>query len=99
MREPLGALAVYPTLAYDWGMPQYDRAERRRAQRNGRERGVRIYVPAEELERMGIDPSDPSPLFYRLWGSSTGAGYFRLYREPSSTVSRRAAEPNSESCS
>lgn len=48
---------------------RYDPARRRRAKRTGRERGCWLYVPAEELERAGIDPTGPPP-WYRVWGRS-----------------------------
>jgi hypothetical protein len=48
---------------------RYDRAERRRSERRGRERGVRIYIPAAELRRAGIDPHGPAPE-YKLWANA-----------------------------
>jgi hypothetical protein len=46
----------------------------------GREKGCRVYIAADELERAGYDPSGPAP-FYRVWGSSRGGLFIRLYRE------------------
>jgi hypothetical protein len=53
---------------------------RRRSHRIGRERGVRIYIPAEELEAAGVDVNGPAP-FYRTWGFRRGSVIVRLYRE------------------
>lgn len=47
-------------------MPRYDPAARRRGVRKGRERGVWIFVPAEELERIAVDPRAAAP-WYRIW--------------------------------
>lgn len=47
-------------------MAQYDQATRRRSVRKGRERGVWIFIPAEELVGAGVDPKADPP-FYRLW--------------------------------
>jgi len=44
-------------------MPGYDSALRRRGRRSGRERGCWTYIPAEELSRVGIDPTGPPPLY------------------------------------
>jgi hypothetical protein len=35
-------------------------------------------VPAEELKKAGWDPHGPTP-FYRVWGSSRGGLFVRLY--------------------
>jgi len=59
-------------------MGRYDAAERKAATRAGRRRGCYIYVPAEELEKAGWDPHGPTP-FYRVWGSSRGGLFVRLY--------------------
>jgi len=58
---------------------RYDAAERRQAKRAGRERGCWLYVPAEELLKAGIDLDGPAPR-YRVWGSSRGGLFVRLYR-------------------
>ena len=47
-------------------IPGYDPAARRRGVRRGRERGCWLYVPAEELERIGVDPKGAAP-WYRIW--------------------------------
>ena len=39
------------------------KGERRRAQRAGREKGLRVFVPAEALALAGIDPDGPPPLY------------------------------------
>lgn len=59
---------------------RYDPHERRRAQRQGRERGCHVYIPGEELERAGWPLDRPTP-WYRVWGSSRGSVLVRLYRE------------------
>ncbi|HWE82788.1 MAG TPA: hypothetical protein VG265_14150 [Gaiellaceae bacterium] len=58
----------------------YDRVRRRRAQRKQREKGVSLYVPAEELVRAGIDPDGPEP-FYRVWGVPGGRVLVNFYDE------------------
>jgi hypothetical protein len=60
---------------------RYDAARRRKATRGGRDRGVRVYIPAEELLKAGYDPDGPPP-YFRVWGSSRGGLFVRLYREP-----------------
>jgi hypothetical protein len=59
---------------------RYDSGKRRRSTRGGRDRGVRVYIAAEELEKAGYPPDGPAP-FYRVWGSSRGGLFVRLYRE------------------
>lgn len=59
----------------------YDHAERRQSARRGRERGCHIYIAADELEAAGFDPYTEPPPFYRVWGSSRGGVFVRLYRE------------------
>lgn len=59
---------------------RYDARARRRSQRRGREKGCHVYIPAEELQRAGYSPDDPPP-WYRVWGSSRGGLFIRLYRE------------------
>ncbi len=59
---------------------RYDTQERRQAKRSGRETGCWAYIPAEELERAGIDPAGPPP-FYRTWGTARGGVFVRLYKE------------------
>jgi hypothetical protein len=39
-----------------------------------------VYIAAEELEKAGYPPDGPAP-FYRVWGSSRGGLFVRLYRE------------------
>lgn len=60
-------------------MPSHDPGQRRQSLRHGRERGCWVYVPAEELEKAGIDLGGPAPL-YRTWGSRRGSILLRLYR-------------------
>lgn len=59
---------------------RHDPAKRRKTQRRGREKGCWVYVAAEQLARAGYDPSGPAP-FYRVWPSSRGGLFIRLYRE------------------
>lgn len=59
---------------------RYDSGQRRMAQRSGRERGCWVYIPAEELQKAGIAPDDPPPL-YRTWGTRRGGVLVRLYRD------------------
>jgi hypothetical protein len=60
---------------------RYDHAERRRAQRRGRQKGCSVYIPAEELQKAGFAPDEPPP-YFRVWGSARGGVFLRLYREP-----------------
>lgn len=53
---------------------------RRQASRTQRERGCWVYIPAEELQKAGIDPHGDAP-YYRTWGSRRGSVLVRLYRE------------------
>lgn len=59
--------------------PQYDPARRRRSTRKQRERGAWIYVSQDELRRAGWEDGSPPP-FYRVWGSSRGGLFIRLYK-------------------
>lgn len=61
-------------------MPVYDPARRRRGVRKGRERGVWIYVPAEELRAAGVDPHAEAP-WYRVW-TRRRTVLVQLYPEP-----------------
>lgn len=61
-------------------MKRYDSARRRRTKRSGRERGCWAYIPAEELLKAGIDPTDPPP-YCRTWGTKRGGVFVRLYKE------------------
>jgi hypothetical protein len=60
---------------------KYDQAARRKSERRGRERGIRVFIPAAELRKAGIDPHGPAPE-YKLWGNADrGASVFvKLYR-------------------
>jgi hypothetical protein len=44
-----------------------DTAALKRCQRRGRERGWWVYIAAEQLEQMGVDPQNPEPPLYRVW--------------------------------
>lgn len=59
---------------------RHDPAKRRQSKRSGREAGCWTYIAAEQLAKAGYDPSGPAP-FYRVWGSSRGGLFIRLYRE------------------
>jgi len=59
---------------------RYDAMARRRSFRVGRERGVRIFIPEEELEAAGFKGDEPAP-FYRTWGYRRGSVIVRFYRE------------------
>lgn len=62
----------------------YDLARRRKATRGGRDRGCRVYIPAEELERAGIDPNGPEPYFTTRGFQRSRNGHtviVSLYRE------------------
>lgn len=59
---------------------RYDAARRRQGKRTGRERGCWLYVPAEELEKAGVDVTGPPP-FYRVWGTRRGGLVARFYGE------------------
>lgn len=56
---------------------RHDPAKRRRSQRAGKEKGVRIYIAAAELRAAGIDPHGPAPE-YRVWPDTTKRGGMRL---------------------
>lgn len=62
-------------------MPSHDTAQRRRAQRRGREAGCWVYVTAEALQKAGWAAGEPPP-FYRTWGSTRGTAVVRFYKEP-----------------
>jgi hypothetical protein len=59
---------------------RYHAGLRRQAQRHGREKGCRVNIPMEELRKAGWDVDGPPP-YYRVWGSSRGGLFIRLYRE------------------
>ncbi len=67
------------TAAAQFPAGRHDHAQRRQSQRNGRERGCWVYLPAEQLVRTGVDIDGPAPL-YRVWGSSRGRVVLQLYK-------------------
>ena len=58
----------------------HDPARRRKAQRQGREKGCWVYIPAQMLQAAGFPEASPAP-FYRLWGGRRGSLLLTLYRE------------------
>lgn len=62
----------------------YDPARRRQSERRGKQRGVYVYIPADELRAAGMDVDAPPP-FYRTWGRphgrNVGTVLVRLYRD------------------
>jgi len=57
---------------------RYDHAQRKRARRSGRERGVHIYIPAEVIGALADTPE----LFYTLGGGQRGRVIVTLHRKP-----------------
>jgi hypothetical protein len=49
-------------------MGRPDVAALKQTRRSGREKGCWLYIPAEQLAEMGIDPEGPAPL-YRVWNA------------------------------
>lgn len=60
-------------------MRRPDPALRRKATRGGRQRGCYIYIPAESLQAVGVDPLGPAP-HYRLWTGKAGRLVVSLYK-------------------
>lgn len=56
----------------------YDPGQRRQSQRAGREKGIRVFIPAEVLLASGLDPDAPPPS-YRVWPGTRGGVRLRLY--------------------
>ena len=56
-----------------------DLGRRRIATRAARQRGCYIYIPAQVLQQVGIDPYGPTPE-YRVWGDRSGGVTLRLYK-------------------
>jgi hypothetical protein len=48
--------------------------------RRGRERGCWLYVPAEQIERAGIDVNGPPPT-YRVWDGRKRTLLVQLYAD------------------
>jgi hypothetical protein len=57
---------------------RHDPFARRKGQRHGSEKGVRIYLSASDLRKAGIDPDGPTPE-YKVWSPSKGGIMLRLY--------------------
>jgi hypothetical protein len=60
-------------------MAAYDQAARKKAVRQGRQKGCSIYIAAEELRDAGY--GDVAEVFYRVWATSEGGLQVRLYRK------------------
>lgn len=62
----------------------YDPGRRCYAQRAGRQRGRRVYIPAEVLAEAGFEQDEP--VYYRVHGykrsARAGTVLVSLYREP-----------------
>ena len=59
-------------------MKRRDPAQRIKATRGRRDKGIRVYIDAESLRRAG-HPFNDSPLYYRLWAAPRGSVIVRLY--------------------
>jgi hypothetical protein len=59
---------------------KFDPLARRRAQRNGRERGCWVYIAGELLGAAGYVQGEPPP-FYRVWAGERGRFIVTTYRE------------------
>lgn len=60
----------------DWReTSKYDRREPRQAQRHGREKGIRITIPAAELRAAGIDPNGPPPKYLTVGRQRSANGH------------------------
>lgn len=60
---------------------RHDPAQRRKSQRRGRERGCWVYIPAESLQKAGVDVGGAEP-FYRVWAGPRGSVVVSLYNRP-----------------
>jgi hypothetical protein len=60
---------------------RHDQGARRKSKRQGRERGCWIYIPAEQLARLGLDPQADPPL-YRTWDGRKRTALVQFYTEP-----------------
>jgi hypothetical protein len=61
-------------------MREQDHGYRRKATRSGRMKGCYIYIPAERLQEVGVDPQGPTPR-YRVWSGRRGSLLVTLYPE------------------
>jgi hypothetical protein len=62
-------------------VPPYDHARRRKAQKHQKgDRGVWVYISAEELAAAGRTAPEGT-LTYRVWGTPRGGVFVRLYKE------------------
>ena len=59
---------------------RHDPAAARQSTRQGREKGVRVYIAADDLRAAGIDPHGEPPT-YRMWvdPKRKGSVLVRLY--------------------
>lgn len=60
---------------------RHDQAARRRSIRRGRETGCWVYVPGEQLERLGFPKGSERPWF-RTWDGRKGTVLVQLYPKP-----------------
>ncbi len=54
---------------------RYDKREPRQSQRQGREKGIRITIPAAELRAAGIDPNGPPPKYLTVGRQRSANGH------------------------
>ena len=59
---------------------RHDHCAARQSVRYGAEKGIRIYIPKDDLVAAGIDPDGQPPKF-RTWPGRTGSIMVRLYRD------------------
>jgi hypothetical protein len=57
---------------------KYDRAQRKKMRRSGRERGAHVYIPAEVIGALAEAPE----LWYTLGGGERGRVIVTIFREP-----------------
>lgn len=61
-------------------MREPDHGLRRKATRSGRMKGCYIYIPAQSLQEVGVDPAGLPPR-YRVWAGRRGSLLVTLYPE------------------
>lgn len=78
-QRPPGASIPYTVGGMGLQRSKYDPDERRQSQRKQRERGVWVYIPAEEMLKAGRSVFEGPPK-YRVWGRRGGSVLVRLYK-------------------